>query len=346
MRIALVIVNWNKREALANCLDSIRRFLAAVPHQIFVVDNGSSDGSPAMVESRFPGAVLLCNPDNLGFAKANNQALLFIREKQLAFDYFIFLNNDVVLVDRSLAFLIEFLQKNQTVAAAGPAVFEDGSSLQTGIGGFELTLGSAFLYFTFLTRLLPAACKGLFIHQPYFAKRKQSRRLDWLSGVCLVIRREALQATAGFPEDYFMYAEDLALCREGRRQGDLLYYPRASIRHLQDHRANGRWNALWLESLFRYYQKNRPRRGASLRLFLLKGTFFLGFLVRAAGYQILECTGRPGSRLRKNELWFYAGRVSGTGRPGLEKRRAPVFLSRLPRKEVLGSDLTTTLTTG
>lgn len=306
MTVALVVVNWNKREALADCLDSIRRFLAVVPHQIFVVDNGSSDGSQAMVESRFPGTVLLRNPDNLGFARANNRALSFIQEKRLAFDYLVFLNNDVVLVDRSLASLIEFMQKNETVAAAVPAVFLDGSSLQTGIGGFELSLGSAFLYFSFLTRLLPSACKGLFIHQPYFSKRKQSCRLDWLSGVCLVVRRGALEATAGFPEDFFMYAEDLALCRELRKQGDLLYYPRARIRHLKGNRANGRWNALWLESLFRYYRKNRPRLGSSLGLLLLKGTFFLGFLVRAAGYQILEFTGRPGSRLKKNELWFYA----------------------------------------
>jgi N-acetylglucosaminyl-diphospho-decaprenol L-rhamnosyltransferase len=312
VRVALVVVNWNKREALADCLASIGRFLVDVPHQVFVVDNGSSDGSPAMVESRFPGAVLLSQPDNLGFAKANNRALCFIRERGFAFDYFVFLNNDAVLVDRSLASLIEFLQRNETVAAAVPAVYVDGSSFQTGVGGFDLTLGSAFLYFSFLTRLLPAACKGLFLHQPYFSKRKQPHRLDWLSGVCLVVRRGALEATSGFPEDYFMYAEDLALCRELRRQGDLIYYPRARVRHLQDSRANGRWNALWLESLFRYYRKNRSRLVATLGLSLLKGTFFLGFLVRAAGYQILEFTGRPDSRLKKDELWFYA-RSSLTG---------------------------------
>jgi hypothetical protein len=303
---AFVVVNWNKREALAMCLGSIRGFLTAVPHQVFVVDNGSTDGSQAMVESRFPEAVLLRNPDNLGFAKANNQALGFIREKQLAFEYIIFLNNDVVLVDRSLASLIEFLQENETVAAAVPAVFLDGSLLQTGIGGFDLSLGSAFLYFSFLTRLLPSACKGLFIHQPYFWKRTLACRLDWLSGVCLVVRMSALEAVAGFPEDYFMYAEDLALSRGLRKRGDLLYYPRASIRHLKGNRADGRWDALWLESLFRYYLKNRPRLGPSFGLHLLKSTFFLGFLARAAGYQILEFAGRPGSRLKKKELWFYA----------------------------------------
>lgn len=301
-----LIVNWNKREALANCLDSIRRFLAVLPHRIIVVDNGSSDGSQAMVESRFPGAVLLRNPENLGFAKANNQALGSIREKRLAFDYIVFMNNDVVLVDQSLAALIEFMHKNDTVAAAVPAVFLDDSSFQTGIGGFELSLGTAFFYFSFLTRLFPSACKGLFIHQPYFFKRKQTCRLDWLSGVCLVVRRDALEATAGFPEDFFMYAEDLALCRELRRQGELVYYPRARVRHLKDNRAKGQENALWLESLFRYYRKNRPQLGSSLELFLLKSTFFLGFLVRAAGYQILAFGGRPDSRLKKNELWFYA----------------------------------------
>ncbi len=317
--VAFVIVNWNKREALAHCLDSIGHFLADVPHRIIVVDNGSTDGSPAMVASRFPGAVLLQNPDNLGFAKANNQALGFIREKRLAFDYIVFLNNDVVLVDRSLMSLLEFMQHRKTVAAAVPAVFLDGSALQTGIGGFELSVGSAFFYFSFLTRLLPAAGRGLFIHQPYFFKRQQACRLDWLSGVCLTVRREALEAAAGFPEDYFMYAEDLALCQDLRRRGDLIYFPRARVRHLKDDPAPGPGSALWLESVFRYYRKNRPRHGSSMALFLLETIFLLGFLVRVAGYQILELGDRPGSRSKKKELLSYAKWIIARLRRGLEK---------------------------
>ncbi len=304
--VGFVIVNWNKRQALAECLESVRRFLAAVPHRVIVVDNGSTDGSPAMLESRFPEAVLLRNPDNLGFAKANNQALGFIRENRLAFDYIVFLNNDAVLVDGSLASLFEFMRENEKAAAAVPAVFVDDSLLQTGVGGFELSVGSAFEYFSSLTLLLPSVAKGLFIHQPYFFRRQRACRLDWLSGVCLAVRRDALEAAGGFPEDYFMYAEDLALCRELRKRGDLFYCPQAHVRHLKDSPADAPGNVLWLESLFRYYRKDRRPPWSSLGLFLLKIVFFLGFLVRAARCQILELSGRPDSRLKKREIWSYA----------------------------------------
>ncbi len=291
-----------------------------------------------MVESRFPGAVLLCNPDNLGFAKANNQALLFIREKQLTFDYFIFLNDDVVLVDRSLAFLIEFLQKIQTDAAAGPAVSRTLVSPDRN-RRFELTLGSAFLY----SLSYPAAAGRLQrpVHPPALLCETKA-----VPPVGLAFRRlpgRPLGSLAGhrrFPEDYLVSAEESSGC-PGSSGGKR---PLCSPRRLPapaGRRANGRWNALWLESLFRYYQKIDLDGERLFGLFSSKAPFFLRFCgCHAAGYQILNAPAVPVPRVRKSGSGYLPGPVSGTRRPGLEKEESTHFLSEIaPEEEFLGRNV-------
>lgn len=301
-----LVVNWNKREGLRNCLSSIQSAMSGTPYEIVVVDNASTDGSQEMIERSFPGVRLLRNEENVGFARANNRGLRYLKAAGMEPAYVVFLNNDALLVDPSIEKIFEFLDGRNDVAAAVPAVFLNDASFQTGVGGFDLSIASAFFYNFFLSELFPAAFKGLFIRQDYFFKKKKSFALEWLSGVCLVARKSVLDETGGFPEEYFMYAEDLALCRKLRKKGALIYFPEARILHLKDSRDKSRWNVTWIDSLLRYYRLYQKTSFMAFKFFMLKGIFFSGFALRAAGYSFLKLSGQRKYASKRDELAFYA----------------------------------------
>ncbi len=252
---------------------------------------------------------LLRNGKNIGFARANNQALQYLKSTGLSPDYVVFLNNDALLIDSSVEKIFKFMDRQKDVAAAIPAVFLQDASLQVGVGGFDLSLGSAFAYYFFWSELFPRTFRGLFIRQDYFIKKKNSVQLEWLSGVCLVARKSVLDETGGFPEEYFMYAEDLALCRKLRKKGALVYFPEARILHLKKNGDKGRWNVAWIDSLFRYYKLYQERRFLKLKTLVLKGIFLSGFVLRAAGYGFLRLLNGRKYTLKTAELAFYARHV-------------------------------------
>jgi GT2 family glycosyltransferase len=165
-------------------------------------------------------------------------------------------------------------------------VLENGL-LQTGIGGADLTLKTAFSYFFGLSLLFPFLVKGFFVHQKYFYKKRIIQEMDWASGVCLAVTSDVFQHIPGFPEDYFMYAEDVALGRSIRGLGKIIYYPLAKVRHTQGNQTaedRGEIGTLWLESLFRYFKKKNNLDSSSFKLFLLKLIFLGGFSLRRIGY--------------------------------------------------------------
>jgi GT2 family glycosyltransferase len=283
--LGFLIVNWNRAPLLKRCLESLHRHVVP-PFETVVVDNASQDGSPEMVRSFFPSVHVIENPENLGFAKANNIGIRYLQERDLLPTVLVFLNNDAVLEDDSLLELVKILNRTEAAVAALPSVYLEKDKLQTGVAGFELTLGTAFNYFFGLSILFPRVCRGLFLHQEYFRRRRQVCRVDWISGVCLVLKTPALQHVPGFPEDYFMYAEDLAFCRELRKQGRIFYYPDSRIYHLRDVSANSNQETMWLDALFQYYRSLNQSKGAALKLWLLKVIFMKGFALRYLGYSL------------------------------------------------------------
>lgn len=286
-RIVFIIVNWNRKKLVSRCLASIASFITD-PHKIVVVDNASSDGSPEMIRADYPDVDLIRNPSNLGFGKASNQGLALCRENDIVSDYLIFLNNDVILKDDSLLRLIDYLDQNPGVQAALPTVFQSDGTFQTGIGGYELSLRTAFSYFFFLSGVFPKYFKGFYISQSYFRKKGLIPAVDWVSGACLVVRWEALRKTAGFPEDFFMYAEDMALCRKLRAAGKIIYYPQAQVYHLKQDADEQSRPELWLESIFRYYQMSSGVKENSWRLRSLKLIFLAGLGARFVGKSLLK----------------------------------------------------------
>lgn len=288
-RVIFIIVNWNRQDLLLRCLNSLQDKLA-VDYAVIVVDNASGDGSVEMIRTEFPEVILLENRENIGFARAVNKGLDYIRENSLERDYVVFLNNDVVLLDGSLKDVFNYMIRLPEVVAAVPAVaLEDGRD-QTGIGGYELTLASAFNYFFFLSILFPRICKGFYLHQPYFRKKARIVTLDWASGVCLVVRAKVFARINGFPEDFFMYAEDVALGRDLRAEGKIIFFPEARVVHLQQLESEGSAApGVWLDSLFDYYRLQNGGK-KRCRLVVLKMIFLAGFGLRWVYFYLLRST--------------------------------------------------------
>jgi len=294
-KIIFIIANWNRKALLSRCLDSISAYIS-VSHKIIIVDNASSDGSQDMVRKKYPYVFLIENSENLGYSRANNLALKKIREDKIYADYVIFLNNDVLFKDNSLEQLIDYLNIKPEYIAAIPTVFKSNIDFQTGIGGYELSLSSAFVYFFFLSILFPRIFKGFYFHQKYFRKKELIVELDWISGVCFVVRNQAFENISGFPETFFMYAEDVAFSKSIKALGKIVYFPRAQVYHIKEDSKFQSHQGMWLDAIFRYYKSIIGAKGRRGKLILLKIIFLIGLWMRL----ILR------GRLKGNKkLYFY-----------------------------------------
>ena len=327
VKIIFIIVNWNGREKIGRCLRSLATHLHSFNYKILVVDNGSTDGSSEFIKEQFPEVILLINKQNLGYARACNQAMEYLRERSVSCDYLVFLNNDVELRDNSLEKLFSWMEENKEVAACLPAVLDSKGKPQSGAGGFDLSLASAFCHFFFLAGLFPRTFRGLYFNQSFFYKKKEQIELDWLSGVALVVRSPAIDVAGPMPEYFFMYTEDLAYGRELRKAGKLIYFPLARVYHLQE-REKGYFQVTWLDSLFTWYkllqgQKNirplffyQPEAFPEIQTFLparlrlellvLQLIFASGFILRWIGYAFRAALSpHDEPRLKKKEMMVY-----------------------------------------
>lgn len=226
--VSLIIVNWNVRELLRGCLQSLREAagLPMADMQVIVVDNASADGSAAMVAAEFPEVELVANADNLGFGRANNQVL-----SRCTGRYVLLLNPDTRVLDGAIAKLVSLLDAQPDVGVAGCRLLNGDGTLQRWTGGAFPTLVNLFSHYFFLDRLLPAALRPA----PFVLERDMpgDTEVDWLCGACLILRPQALDGRM-FNPDYFMYGEDLELCHRIKHAGwRVLYTAAASIIHYQ-----------------------------------------------------------------------------------------------------------------
>jgi asparagine synthase (glutamine-hydrolysing) len=271
--LSVVIVNWNTRDILRDCLASVVRHLAGIPHEILVVDNASSDGSPAMVAREFPQVRLVCNAENVGFARANNQAMRAARGA-----CFLLLNSDTRLDDDSVAGLVRTLQAQPDVGLAHcRLVFADGA-LQHTTYRFP-GIGLALLEDFGLYKLLPRRRRGEILLGGYW-DQDQERDVDWVAGAFMLLPRAVFERTGGFSEAYFMYGEDMEWCWRIRDAGwRIRYYPQASLTHLDHSSAAIRWGdrrvAICLERQVDIFELRHGRaRGALFRLVRTGGALF------------------------------------------------------------------------
>jgi GT2 family glycosyltransferase len=223
--LTIIIVSWNCRGYLADCLRSIDDTGSAVSYSIVVVDNKSDDGTLKMLREDFPRVHLIANAENVGFAVANNQALKASRSR-----YVMLLNPDTIVHSAGLETLIRFMDDHPPVWAAGPAMLNrDGSPQRTGVR-FPNNW-NIFCEAFFLDRLFPRS--RLFgRHKELYADASVSRPVDYVQGACLIVRSEAVEKVGGFDERYFMYFEETDWCYRMKRAGGHVYFsPDAEVTH-------------------------------------------------------------------------------------------------------------------
>ncbi len=245
--ISIIIVNWNTRELLRNCLASIYGTLGeTVSFETFIVDNGSTDGSQNMVKEEFPRVRLIENETNRGFAAANNQALATMSGR-----YALLLNSDSVLAENAASELFRFMENfPEAGMACGQLLNADGSK-QNSIAPFPTPL-TLMVNLSLLEYLFP---------KRYPSKRyRHNTPIEIESGVgaCLILRRKALDQVGLFDERYFFFFEETDLALRMRHAGWKVYHvPTARIYHYQGQSVgqNERARIQFYRARYQFFQK-------------------------------------------------------------------------------------------
>lgn len=283
--LSVIIVNWNTRDLTAACLESVA---AEIPRlhrwfvedqqrvaqietivQTIVVDNASHDGSVAALRAQFPWIQLVENPNNIGFAAANNQALADCRG-----DYVLLLNSDTVVLPGAFVELVAYLEAHPTVGAAGSRYFNPDGTLQPSC--YPAPTVSRELWRLFhLDKLYPY---GIYRSDQW--ADDQPRQVDIVQGASLMIRRAIATELGLFDTDYFMYTEEVDLCRRIRLAGwQIVWVPQSTIIHYGGQSTQQVAQAMFLQlyrSKILYFRKHHGR----IATLLYKGVLMLATLAR------------------------------------------------------------------
>jgi len=257
--LSIVITSWNVAPLLANCLRSIPTGADGLDYQVTVVDNASADGSAEMVARDFPEVQLIRNTENVGFGKANNQGIRVGQGR-----YVLLLNSDTVVPEGALAQLVSFMDQHPDAGACGPRLIRPNGTPQPYAFGGDPTLG--YLLARGLNQLL-------FRRYLHDWVTDIVQEVDWVSGACLLVRRQAIEQVGMLDENIFMYFEDNDWCLRIRKAGWKVYYnPLVSIVHLggQSLAQNPAARQVYYHSLNYFYAKHySPLARLSLQMGLL-----------------------------------------------------------------------------
>lgn len=279
MDVSVIIVNWNTRELLRNCLASIIEETRGISYEIIVVDNASADGSAAMCETEFPNATLIANTANRGFAAANNQGM-----EVAAGRYILLLNPDTIVLEQAIDRCVAYADHRPDIGVVGCQVLEtDGKIQQTGFS-FP-SPWTLFLTLSGLPRVFP--------HLPLFSRpqlgswdRRSERDIDVISGMFMLVRREAIREVGFMDESYFVYAEETDWCFRFWKAGwRRVFYPGAQIIHIDGGgKSTSQINVKMLvqlqKSMLIYFRKNL----GFFPWLLAKGLFLLANAARYVGW--------------------------------------------------------------
>jgi GT2 family glycosyltransferase len=216
--VSVIIVNYNVRQFLENSLSSLRRALAGFRAEIFVVDNASSDGSAEMVRAKFPEVLLMQNAENVGFAKANNQAL-----RRSTGDSILLINPDTIVQEDTIRVMLRFFEDHPDAGLAGCKILNPDGTFQLPCRRSFPTPWVAFTKIFGLSALLPNS-KLFGRYNLTYRDPEATYPVDAVSGSFMMVRRQAYEKVGGLDETFFMYGEDLDWCYRFRQAGYAVYY--------------------------------------------------------------------------------------------------------------------------
>lgn len=268
MKLSVVIVNYNVKYYLEQCLCSVYKAVDNLQAEVLVVDNASTDGSEAYLTGRFPQLTYIQNKTNVGFARANNQAI-----RQATGEYVLLLNPDTLLPEDMLERAVRFMDDHPRAGAAGAKMLTaDGSFLPESKRGYP-TLAATFGKLTGLGRLFPHS-KGL---GGYYCNGLDSdtvHQVEVLAGAFMLLRASALEKTGLLDEDFFMYGEDIDLsCRmvEAGYENYYLPYPMLHYKGESTSKDTYRHVRVFCGAMDIFFCKHGRRYGAVGRMLVRAG---------------------------------------------------------------------------
>jgi GT2 family glycosyltransferase len=226
MKLSIVIVNYNVRYFLEQCLHSVKKAVQGMPAEVFVVDNNSVDGSVEMLTERFPEIITIANKENVGFSRANNQAIQIARG-----EYILLLNPDTVVEDDTFHKVVQFMDEHPDAGGLGVKMVDGkGKFLPESKRGLP-TPSVAFYKIFGLSRLFPRSRIFGKYHLGFLDPEK-THAVEILSGAFMLLRKNVLEKTGLLDETFFMYGEDIDLSYRIIKEGyKNYYYPEARIIH-------------------------------------------------------------------------------------------------------------------
>jgi GT2 family glycosyltransferase len=281
--ISVILVNYNGKVFIEDCLDSLIRDPFYEQTEILVVDNGSKDESPELIREKYPVVNLLINTENRGFAWANNQGIQVSRG-----DYVLLLNTDTAVPPGALRELLSILKSDENIGAVGPLLYSNENQYQVSFG-YKVD---------FLHELLKRSILN-YIWKKRLRYLRRDIAVRWLSGACILIRKKSLEEVRFFDDNFFLYFEDIDLCyRLQQKKYKLILTPSVRVYH----KGGGSSVAESLKNRLHYrrsqlyfYQKHNSR----LSLFLLKIYLRIVFLFSYVKSRLAK----DGSAARKKEFF-------------------------------------------
>jgi GT2 family glycosyltransferase len=281
--LSIVVVNWNTRDLLGQCLESIYAYPPDAAFEVLVVDNGSMDASCEMVRERFPRVHLIPNRQNVGFARANNQAI-----HTSTGAYLLLLNSDAQILPGALNALLYCARGDASVGIVGGKLLNADGSFQAGGNAFP-TLWSELLLLTGLARRVYSA------YFPSYPPRasEHTRSCDWVGGACLLARREAIETVGLLDETYAMYVEEVDWCYRVRAAGwKIVYCAEGQVIHHGGKSAD-RVSPLQLQRLYSSKARFLERRLGALAAGVFRASVRAVAVVQALRWQFASRGGRP-----------------------------------------------------
>ena len=288
--LSVVVVNWNTRDLLRDCLGSLFAETRDIDFEVFVVDNASEDGSVAMVEREFPSVRIVVNHKNLGFAAANNLALERARGR-----YVLLLNSDTIVLDGALQKTVRVADERPRAGVLGCRILNPDRSLQPSCFQ-DHRLSNLVLYMTHLRALFPAS-RVFGKERMGWWNHADERDVEVVTGAFMLVRKETIDEVGGLDEQFFMYCEETDWCRRIRQAGwKVLFTPEAQIVHLKG------GSSQTSEAMFRqihgsillYIRKHRARS----YYFVCAATMGLAFALRIPAWVAVAAVQNGEARVR------------------------------------------------
>lgn len=277
MDFSVIIVSWNAKNYLSECLQSLNKYSSKYDAEIIVVDNASTDGSPSMVQEQFPRVKLIINENNYGFAKGNNLGI-----NQSSGKYIFLINPDVIVKDECIEKMMAYMDVHPDIGILGPKILDPCGNTQRSCMEFP-SLWNTF-YSAFGLHIILGKFRFFGGQMMTYWPHNSIRQVDVINGCFWMIRKEALNKAGLLDERFFMYSEDKDWCKRFYETGwKVIFFPDAEAIHYGGASSSNSPIRFYIEmqkANLQYWKKHYSRCACNAYLFLI----FLHHMFRVLGY--------------------------------------------------------------